>query len=277
MIHSLQLEWRKLAPNRAFKVAVTMYFVLLPLMFLAVKASHSDKGSSNNSAAINMLLGNYKFPQIWHSMSYWASWLTFFLLTYLAVWMVTSEHEFKTSRQNIITGMERNQYLLGKLQMLVMLILGAAVYMVIVATVFGYMAGGFGTPFSMVMIEATRNFLAQTFFYTSFAFMLAIIFKKSGLAMILFFAYILIIERIFYYLIFLQLLGSVELANFLPASAAWFSLPFYMFKANGLGMMEDIGNGNVKFVSESTACYAVLVYSAIFWLISFWRYNKKDL
>ena len=76
----------------------------------------------------------------------------------------------------------------------------------------------------------------QNLFYTSFAFLLAVWFRKSGIATIIFYAYILIIERIVYYLIFLQLLEDTTVANFLPASSAWFSLPFYMFKANNLSL-----------------------------------------
>ena len=276
-MYLLKLEWKKMVPNKGFRMAMAMYFILLPLMFMAVKASHNDNGRDNNNAAINMLLSNYQFPKIWDSVAYWASWLTFFLLIYIAVWMVTAEHEFRTARQNLITGMERNQYLFGKMQMLLVLITGCTLYMGLVAFIFGAIAGGYGDTWSWLTFEAMRNFFLQNLFYTSFAFLLAVWFRKSGIATIIFYAYILIIERIVYYLIFLQLLEDTIVANFLPASSAWFSLPFYMFKANNLGMMQDVGFENIRFVDESTACIAILCYTVLFWLLIFGRYNQKDL
>jgi len=271
----LLLEWKKLAPNRMFRIATVMYVVLLPLLFLAVKASQND-GGANNSAAMDMILSNYKFPRIWDAMAYWASWLTFFIITYLAVWMVTAEHGFKTSRQNLITGINRNQYLTGKLMMLVVLTIGATIYMALVTTVFGLIAGGYGDPFDSE-IYAIAYFFLQTFFYASLAFMLAVLFRKSGMAMMIFFAYTLIIERIVYYLVFLQLLESTSFGNYLPASAAWFLVPFYFFKSNAKGFMDDFGNENIAFLSSGEAAVAVLIYTALFWLISYWWYNRKDL
>lgn len=277
-MHALQLEWKKLAPNRIFKIAVAMYLVLLPLMYMAVKAGFGDleEAGDGGNAAIGMMMSHYEFPRIWDTIAYWASWLTYFLMTYMAGWMVTSEFEFKTARQNIITGMTRNNYLWGKFLMLVVLITGATIYMVGMVALFGALAGGYGEPYG-AEVWAIRNFFVQTLFYSSFAFMLSVLFRKSGLAMIVFFAYTLIIERIIYYLVFLQLLESSAVANYLPASIAWFTLPFYLFKMTADGFMEMGSNDNIIFVPEGQAFIATLIYTAICWGISVWVYNRRDL
>ncbi len=277
MLHLLKLEWKKIAPNRMFQVSAAMYFILLPLLYMAVRASMNDpSGNNEESAAMDMFMTAFKFPKIWDTMAYWGGWLSFFIITYLAVWMVTAEHNFRTSRQNLITGMERSQYLTGKFLLLLVMTIVAGCYVGVVGFVFGKMAGGFGDPFD-VEIYAIFYFMLQSFFYTSFAFMLAVLFRKSGMAMMVFFAYILVMERIVYYLVFLQLFENTAVGNYLPASAAWFIVPFYMFKSNAMGMMENVGNGMIVFLKPHEATLAVIIYIAIFWAISFRSYIKRDL
>ncbi len=277
-MHAFLLEWKKLAPNRIFKIAVAMYIVLLPLMYMAVKAGFGDveDASEGGNLLMGKLMSHYEFPLIWDTVAYWASWLTYFLMTYMAGWMVTSEFEFKTARQNVITGMKRNTYLSGKFLMLVVLISFATLYMIGVVGVFGALAGGYGDPFGKE-IWAIRNFFVQTLFYSSFAFMLSVVFRKSGLAMIVFFAYTLIIERIIYYLLFLQVFESSVIGNFMPASIAWFTLPFYLFKMTSEGFMDMGTNNNIVFVTENQAFGVSLFYTFICWMISIWVYNRRDL
>ncbi len=275
-MYLLQLEWKKVITNRAFKIASVMYFILLPLMFLSADSLFSTEKEVDGASVLDSFAAYYSFPQIWDSMAYFASWLTFFLFTYIVVAMVSSEYEFKTARQNIITGLSRNEYLLGKLQLILLLITVATLYMALMVFVFGTMAGGFGKAWGAEK-WVVFYFFVQTLFYSSFAFMLAIIVRKSGVTMLLFFSYILIIERIIYYLGFLQLLDNPSIANYLPASVAWFSVPFYLAKANAMGLMEDVGNGNVVFMEASVAVWPTLAYSILFWAISFWRFNRQDL
>lgn len=276
-MHLLQLEWKKLAPNKMFRVATLMYLILAPLMYLAVKSSMGDAGEAGEgNAAVGLMMSHHAFPRIWSTMAYWCSWLTFFLITYLSAWMVTSEHEYRTARQNLITGMERSAFLWGKFQMILVLITGATAYMALLAFLFGLLEGGSGSVVHHEMF-AIRNFFVQTFFYGSLSFMFAILFRKGGLAMIFFFSYILIIERIVYYLFFLAFLEDTTIGNYMPASSAWFTLPFYFINSNASGFMEGIANDKIKFLSPDQVIWVTLGYSLICWGISYWQFNKKDL
>lgn len=214
----------------------------------------------------------YVFPNIWDTVSYWASWLTFFLLIYLAIWMVTSEHTFKTMRQNLITGMERRSFLLGKMLMITMLVVLVTLYMAAVAFVFGWLAGGYGDPFSHE-ISAIWRFFVQNMFYMSFALMLAIIFNRSGLAMIVFFAYLLIIERIIRYLVFLNLLDKLYWGSYFPGSAAWDVVPFYMAKKLP-SFDEEITNIILPY---DIATGITIAYTVIFLAIAYRVFMARDL
>lgn len=269
MIHLLQLEWKKIAPNRAFKIAAGMYIILLPLLYLTIKSMM--KPSAGGGAEMAMLESFYVFPMIWDTISYWASWLTFFLLIYLVIWMITSEYMFKTMRQNLITGMERRDFLLGKIGMMTMLALSATIYMAIVTFVFGWLAGGYGDPFGYE-INAIWRFFVQTMFYMSFALMLAILFKRSGLALIVFFAYLLIIERIVRYLVFLNILDNLYWGSFFPGSAAWDVVPFYMTKK-----MPSIDSDMANMLSYNLASGVTIAYTFVFLMIAYKVFMSRDL
>lgn len=270
MIHLLQLEWKKLAPNRAFKIAAGMYLVLLPLLYLTIKSM--IKPSAGGGAEMAIIQSFYEFPNIWDTVSYWASWLTFFLLIYLSIWMITSEHAFKTMRQNLITGMERRSFLLGKISMMTLLAALATVYMAIVAFAFGWFAGGYGNPLGHE-VSAIWRFFVQNMFYMSFALMLAVVFKRSGLAMIIFFAYLLIIERIIRYLVFLNVLDHLQWGSYFPGSAAWDVVPFYMAKKLP-SFDQDIANIILPY---DIATGVTIAYTVLFLFIAYRVFMSRDL
>jgi ABC-type transport system involved in multi-copper enzyme maturation permease subunit len=270
MIHLLQLEWKKLAPNRSFKIAAGMYVILLPLLYLTIQSM--IKPSAGGGGEMAIIQSFYVFPNIWDTVSYWASWLTFFLLIYLTIWMITSEHTFKTMRQNLITGMERRSFLLGKIYMMTLLAALATIYMAMVAFIFGWFAGGYGSPWGHE-ISAVWRFFVQNMFYMSFALMLAVLFKRSGLAMIIFFAYLLIIERIIRYLVFLNVLDNLYWGSFFPGSAAWDVVPFYMMKK--LPSFEQEG-GNI-ILPYDTATAVTVAYTILFLLIAHKIFMSRDL
>jgi ABC-2 type transport system permease protein len=269
MIHLLKLEWKKLSPNRSFRVTIGMYIVLLPLLYLTVKSSMKPGGVTAELAIIESF---YQFPNIWETMSYWASWLTFFLLVYLSVWIITSEINYKTMRQNLITGMNRREYLLGKILLMAALAVFATIYMAGITLFFGCMSGGYGKPFTEEAGAIWRFFL-QNMFYMSFAFMLGIILKRSGLTMIIFFAYVLIVERIIRYLVFSNLIDNLKGGSYFPASAAWDVVPFYVAKR----LPSLVDDFNDIILPYNLASLLTVGYSLLFLGIAYKVFMSRDL
>lgn len=270
MLYLLKLEWKKLVPNRAFWIVMAMYIVLLPLLYMTNKSGMNTTAGGQNMPHLDTM---YHFPKIWDTVAYSASWLTFFLFVYLAVWMVTSEVGAKTMRQNLITGLERRQYLFGKVLMMLALTTFATAYMAMIAAFFGRMAGGYGDPFG-VEIHAIHRFFVQTMFYMSFAFMLAVLSMRSGLSMIVFFAYTLIIERIVRYLVFLNILGNLKMGSYFPASAAWDLVPMYWAKeVSGI-----VDNQTAEIIlSYNLAEGLTIAYTIIFLVIASLVFRFRDL
>lgn len=269
MLHLLQLEWKKLAPNRLFKVSVVLYFVLTPLLYYTIKSGMSpDKGASQAA----LFRQFYVFPNLWETTAYWTSWLTYFLLTYLSVWMLTTEYDNRTLRQNIITGIERFSFFWSKVAMMVVLALGATLYLMLVTCIIGWLEGGYGNQWGAESLALVRFFI-QAIFYMSFAFMLAVVFRKSGLTMIVFFSYLLIIERIVRYLIFGRLLDNLYAGSYLPGSAAWDTLPLYLVKK-----IPDFDQDMLKILLPlEIATPLTVIYTIAFLTIAYGVFSTRDL
>jgi hypothetical protein len=104
----LYLEWKKFAPYRLFQVITVLFIVLFPLMFLV---GTSFKGLPSE---IGSPLSYYSFPKVWEAAAYAGNWMVFFFLGFLGVLIITNEISYKTLRQNLITGMSREEYFLEK-------------------------------------------------------------------------------------------------------------------------------------------------------------------
>lgn len=266
MLALLQLEWKKYASNRIFRIAIGMYLLILPLMYLSVKSG------TTLQEGLFFVDPMYRFPGIWTTMTYWASWLTFFLLVYLSVWGFTAEHQQKTLRQNLITGLSRQQFFVAKLLSMCTMALFATLYVVLLAVVFGMIAGGHGYVFDKELYAIPR-FFVQTIFYMSFAFMLAVLLRKSGLAIIVFYGYILVVERIVRYLVFQNLFDNLSAGSYFPASAAWDVLPMSLVKS-----VKDIGTKNLDiFLPYDLALGLTLLYTSLFLGIAYRVFMRRDL
>ena len=140
------------------------------------------------------------------------------------------------------------------------------------AFIIGYISGGYGDPWGNE-ITAIGRFFVQTIFYMNFAFMLAIIFKKSGLSMIIFFAYVMIIERIIRYLIFLNIFENLRAGSYLPASVAWDVIPMYMVK-HVPNFNSEVANIILPY---DIAIGLTILYSCLFVIISVFVMLRRDL
>ncbi len=122
-------------------------------------------------------------------------------------------------------------------------------------------------------IEILPRFFVQNLGYMSLAFMLAVLLRRSGLVMILFFAYILIVERIIRYLIFLQLIENLEAGSYFPASVLWDVVPFFMVNS-AAGLDQQITS---IMLDPWVAVGVAAAYIALFWVITVRSFMRKDL
>ncbi len=192
----IKIEWMKIRRYRTFWVLSILYLVsLFAANFIAYSIQENIYQNKQAGGMAEMLLGNrpYAFPMVWQMATYVSSFLLF-IPGLLIILLVTNEYTFRTHRQNIIDGLSRQQFI-GVKMLLVLLIAVASTLMVAVtATVFGFTHDA---PFSITYIEFIGYFFIQALSYGMFALLLAVLFKRAGLALGIFFLYSLVIENFF--------------------------------------------------------------------------------
>lgn len=274
MIRSIKLEWLKIKNYRAFWILLSMYTLALIVIcfggtfFLEYLKS---KGAEFNGVDPT-IIPIYDFPDIWQNTAYLGSFLKLFL-AFIVIISVNNDQIYNTLRQNIIDGISKKEYLASKLLFIIAL--------ASISTFFLFLSGLInGALYSHVWdsqyIFDEMEFLVAYWYdiiiFCMFAFLLALLVKKSGF---------LIIALCLYTLMFEPVLVTIlenhpnlrdgfwsDFAKFLPISALNNLIPVpypkYIF-------MEIEDNIPVSALAISTGWLVIFLLSITFVL------NKRDL
>jgi len=247
MIRLLEIELRKLLPTRDFRLSLLAYIVLLPACVAAFKLFSFEV--SNTSVGI----GLFGFPDVWLNVAYLASWMDC-LLYVIVLQIVTSEYQLRTLRQNVIDGLSRREYVIGKAALLASIALASTVYAAAIALLAGWI-GSPGAPAASVFEGAgAMAFLAlQLCGYLALALLIGTLARKPGAAILAFFAYVLAVEPLSGALMF-----SGGVSRHLPSSvfAALVPNPFYGY----VGMRVILSART--WIAVTAALYTVLLMLA---------------
>lgn len=205
ILRLLKIEWLKLKNYRTFWIILA----LLAVCIVGINYIYCQvvTGNSKTAAMSTLVLGSpFRFPDVWHTITQVASYMLF-IPALIIVITTTNEFNFKTHRQNVIDGLSRSEFILSK-------ILLTAVLSVICLLIVFFTALGFGLAsefsyFSFENAEYLVYYLLQCLSYMSFALLLSLLLKRSGLAIALFFVYIFMVENIVVALINRAVTGNV--------------------------------------------------------------------
>ncbi len=141
-----------------------------------------------------MVLGTpYSFPTVWQTTANISSFLLF-IPGFIMIITITNEYSFKTHRQNIIDGWTRQQLIVAKILMAALLSLLSTVVVFLSATLYGFMEGA--SSFSFEGFSYIWLYFLQAMSYIMVAVLMAVLFKRGGLAIGVFFSYALVLEQI---------------------------------------------------------------------------------
>jgi len=101
MLHLLSLEIKKFRNNAVVDLFGIMFLVTMPTVIFVGKQFKDVPPPFPSTDKI------FTFPGIWEYLGYVGNWLVFFFLGFIMLYIITSEVNFKTMRQNIITGLSR--------------------------------------------------------------------------------------------------------------------------------------------------------------------------
>jgi ABC-2 type transport system permease protein len=175
----LSIELTKIWRNRASRVLIISYFVILS--FIALIASVEV-----NILGINFKLadqGIFNFPYIWHFNSYVAVWLKMFLAI-IIVSMMANEYSYGTLKQNLIDGLSKEEFIKSKIYTAVLFALGSTAFVFIMTLLLGYSFSAY-TETSIVFSEMSfllGYFLNLTAFF-SFCLFAGILIRRSAFAL----------------------------------------------------------------------------------------------
>ncbi len=220
MLHLLKIEWLKVKDYKAFWIFIILYlFAILGINYIGY---YINEVTVESMPASQVLLGTpYAFPKVWQTVGFMSSWLLYFP-GILFIMLLTNEFNFKTHRQNIIDGWTRSDFVTVKFVFALLFSLAATIFNFLVALLFGMITTG--SHFTFAGIENIAYVFIQTVAYITFAMFLAILFRKSGAAIAVFFLYGLIFEWLITLLINIKFELS-PVGYFLPLQVTDVMLP----------------------------------------------------
>ena len=183
-------EFTKIWSYMAFRVIILLHFILFFLVVLVTsRLNITVPGFSTDYL--------YQFPNIWEFFPWVASWFNL-LLAILIIVMTGNEYTFRTFRQHVIDGLSRSDLLTGK----GFLIIAIAIYSMLMVLLFSLLFGFIFTKDLTAALFVKKTYILLVYFvqavaYMSTGFLLAILFRNTALAIVLFILLRLIIEPVF--------------------------------------------------------------------------------
>ncbi len=179
MYRLLNIEFQKLRHNRASKILIITYFVLLTSIAL-IAAIKFDIGPIKFHLAE---MGIFNFPYIWHFNSYIAAFFKLFLAIVI-VSMMANEYSNKTLKQNLIDGLSKKEFVLSKFYTVIAFALISTIFLFVVSLILGL---GFSNYTELSIIFSDLDYLLAFFVklvgFFSFCLFLGVLVKRSAFAL----------------------------------------------------------------------------------------------
>ncbi len=182
----LQIEWLKLKHYRPFWILVGLYSVLIILVVSSIHplfAFLSSKGANFQGIDLT-IIPFYDFPDIWQNISFLSKFFKVFL-AFIVIISVSTEISNKTLRQGIIDGMSKKDWLSAKLVLIGSLSLGGGLLLFCGGLITGFIHShpdGYGLI--LYNVQFLLAYVLEVFTYLSFALLITLIVRRTGLVMV---------------------------------------------------------------------------------------------
>lgn len=273
----LAIELQKLWRNRATKVLIISYFVLLSLI-AGIAAIKFNIGGIDYRIADQ---GIFNFPFIWHFNTYVASTLKLFLAV-IIVSMMANEYTYGTLKQNLIDGLSKKEFILSKFLTVMLFSLSSVVFIFLLSLILGLNFSSY-TDISIIFTEVDYLFayFVKLLGFFSFCLFLGVLVKRSAFALgflVLWF----FIENILYAIIAfgmeLEHLAS-QIFRFSPLESMSLLILNPTRRMSLVKLMEQqagMTNANIYSV-DYLQILIVLAWTALFVFLSYKLLKKRDL
>jgi ABC-type transport system involved in multi-copper enzyme maturation permease subunit len=267
-----QIEWAKIAPYGFVRV---MLILLVALFFLVIFVTSRIEVSVPGFSWRNI----YRFPNNWESFSWVASWFNI-LLAIIIITVTGNELQHRTFRQQVMSGLKRSEWLIGKGILIVILAFLGVIMVMLSGFVFGFAYTReitFGLIFkgsAVVLI-----YFVQAVGYMILGLLFVSLFRSNALSIIMFLLYFIFIEPI------IRLMCPQEFRVWFPVKIVSHLTPapeILQLTSQGGG----VDSGNLSFESigligkqlpQAVNLILALGYIFIFSLLVWQLIRKRDL
>jgi ABC-2 type transport system permease protein len=270
MLYLLKLEWLKQKDYVLFRILAAAYLVFLPASIFVGK-----KLDMGGNAPFNPVKEFFNFPTVWEWLGYIGNWMVFFVLGFLSVLMVTNEYTNKTLRQNIIAGLDREEFFKSKLVFMSVVALAATIYYAVCALVIGFIHVDDTLYFSTVVknMDYVPRFWLMSMGYMSFGLLVGLLTKKTGIALFVYLGYSMVLESILRWVVHLYFFKNISM-SFYPLNAMEDLAPLPVAEiANDLLKQQ----GFRMLLTPMEAAITTIIYTALFLFWSYKRLKNSDL
>jgi len=204
MLRLLKIEWIKLKSYRAFWIMVGLYlFILFSITFGLPEFLDFIASKTSESAPVNAFKTiAFNFADVWQNIAFVMGMRGFIkiFLALLVLVFISNEFSFLTIRSNILSGMSRTQFMLGKLSVVFLLSAIATLALFASGLYLGLrFSANTATAAILSRIHWLLFYFIETFTYLTFALLIGILIRKTGFAIITLLSYIFIEPIIQYY------------------------------------------------------------------------------
>lgn len=273
----LHIEFIKLWNNRASRILILSYFILLTSIAL-VAAIKFDIGPVRFHLADQ---GIFNFPYIWHFNTFITAFFKLFLAIVI-VSMMSNEYSNKTIKQNLIDGLSKKEFVFSKFLTVLSFALLSTVFVFVVSMILGLVYSDYN-ELSIIFsdLEFLLAFFVKLVGFFSFCLFLGVLVKRSAFAL-----GFLILWQVFEAIVrgvlrwkFFDGETTDAIMGFFPLNAMWNLLkePF-----SRLGAVQSVANqiGEQIALNYSVHWYElliVLLWTALFVYLSYALLKKRDL
>ena len=276
MIRLFLIEWIKLKSYRAFYILTGLYFIVVGFVcsggnILLKYLANLNSKNANISSIDPRILPIYEFPDVWQNITFIAVRLKI-ILAFIVIISLTNEITYKTFRQNIIDGLNRVEFMFSKISMIFVLALANTLLVFLVGLVNGLICShniSIGAIFTDMQFLGA--FFLNVFVYLVFAFLIGLLIKRTGIAIVFLGIYVTFLEPIIT-LIFTEVsklpVIFAKIAPFFPVKALRDLIPNPFSKYIFQEIQDYIAFSDVAIIS----CQ-LLVYLGFIYLLLKWRNN----
>lgn len=274
----LSIELQKLWQNKASRVLIISYFVILCFISLIASIEFNIGGVPFRIAE----QGIFNFPFIWHFNTYVAGLLKIFLAVVI-VSMMANEYSYGTLKQNLIDGLSKKEFILSKFLVVILFAIGSTFFIFLLSIILGYAFSSY-TELSIVLtdMDYLLAYFVKLLGFFSFCLFLGILIKRSAFAL----GFLIlwnIIEWILYGVMKWGLFRGTEIAENVSRFFPLESMSLLIFNpARRMSIIRNaeqqagIVNENIYDVNY-VQILIVLIWTTLFVYFSYRLLKKRDL